>query len=321
MLKNIKVLIVDDNPDDIKTIAGTLAPCGASVITATDGTDAIAKAKQTSPEVILLDIKIPKINGYDVCKILKSTYETASIPIILITAFNEKEAMEKGFAMGADDFLGKPINEDVLKVRIRALANLKHLADGLRRVEDVLFTIVHIVDAKDSYTRGHSERVTKLSLLLAKELQMGGGELKLLERAAKLHDIGKIAVAETILNKPGVLTPEEFAEIRKHSATGEEICSHLKLPQKILKIIRHHHERFDGKGYPDGIKGNEISVGARIIAVVDCYDAMSTDRPYRAKLPKERIISIFNAGVGTQWDATIAKTFVKMLEENKIPES
>ncbi len=318
MPKEYKVMIVDDDFELCRFMSQFLSRQGFLTFTASDGEEGLKKTEEICPDLILLDAMMPQMSGYEVCKRLKDNEKTRLIPVIMITGAGEKEMKIKGIEAGVDDFITKPADHEELIARVRSLIRVKTLNDQLENVENVLYTLVNIIDAKDSYTRGHSERVTKFALVLAKEMSFSRENLNLLEKASKLHDIGKIGVPEAILNKPAALTEEEFNEIKKHPAIGEKICSPMKTLGPILKILRYHHERFDGKGYPDGMKGNDIPLEARIIAVVDSFDAMATDRPYRKKLEKERIIAIFKSGLGSQWDEKIANIFIKMLEDGKV---
>lgn len=313
-----KILIVDDNVELVKLMEFNLSLLGFHVLSAFDGEEALKKIDEAKPDLILLDITMPKMDGYEVCRRIKENKETRLIPVVLITALGKKEEKIKGLEAGANDFLTKPVDESELIARINALIKLKTITEELESVENILFTLVNVIDAKDSYTRGHSERVTRLAVLLAERLGLSKEQINTLEKAAQLHDIGKIGIPEAVLNKPGALTNEEFEEVKTHSPLGEKICSPLKTLQPLLDIIRHHHERYDGKGYPDGLKGEEISIEARIIAVVDSYDAMASDRPYRERLSKEAIINNIKKGSGSQWDKNVAEAFLRILEENII---
>jgi len=313
IIKGARILIVDDDLAIVKVMQNYLIRSGFYTFAAFDGEEALKKVEEVSPDLIVLDVMMPKLDGYEVCKILKENDKTRFIPIIMVTAFGEKRNKIKGIEIGADDFLTKPLDVDELLAKVRSLLRLKYLIEQLDNAENILFSLVNIIDAKDSYTGGHSERVTRFALMLAEKIGLPNEQLGLLEKAAKIHDIGKIGVPEAILNKLGPLTEEEFAQIKKHPEIGEKICSPLNSLQPLLKIIRHHHERYDGNGYPDGIRGTNIPVEARIIAIVDSYDAMATDRPYRNKLLNNKIINIFRAGAGTQWDKDLVEKFIEII--------
>ncbi|MFH1768554.1 MAG: HD domain-containing phosphohydrolase [Candidatus Omnitrophota bacterium] len=318
MERENKVLIVDDDVELARMMSTSLTRHGFVTFLAFDGVEALSKIKSINPDLILLDAVMPQCGGLEVTKQLKENQETRLIPIIMITGMDDKEMKISGIEAGVDDFLTKPVDQEELLARARSLIRVKMLNDQLESMENVLYTLVNIIDAKDSYTRGHSERVTKYAMKLAETIGLSKENIDVLEKAAKLHDIGKIGVPEEILNKPSALTKEEFEEIKKHPIIGETICTPLKTFGPILRIIRHHHERYDGKGYPDGISGNGIPLEARIIAVADSYDAMASNRPYRNALEKNRILAIFNAGFNEQWDESLVRNFIKLIEGNRL---
>jgi len=318
LFEDAKILVVEDELDVATIMQQYLTRLGFLAFSAADGEEALKKVTEIKPDIILLDVMLPKLNGYEVCKRLKESEKTRLIPIIMVTALGEKEQKIKGIESGADEFLTKPIDREEFLARARSLLKVKFLNEQLETAETILYALVGVLDAKDAYTSGHTERVTEFATKLANELELPQDEVDLINKAARLHDIGKIGVSDVILNKPGALTEEEFEHIKTHPVVGERICEPLKSLQPVLKIIRHHHERWDGRGYPDGIKGDIIPYGARVIAVADSYDAMAADRPYRKRLPDERIINIFKAGAGTQWDEKITHAFMRMLEEKRI---
>ncbi|MFH1239329.1 MAG: HD domain-containing phosphohydrolase, partial [bacterium] len=267
--KAARVMIVEDDPRSVKLMEAYLLPEGYKVVSASDGFDALNKIEKETVDIILLDVMMPNINGYDVCKQLKADRNLRFIPIIMMTALTGKEDKIKGIEAGTDDFVTKPVDREELLARVKSLLRVRSLNEQLEDAENVLYVLNTILDAKDHYTQGHSQRVTNLALKLAKELRLSTPDQNMLKKAGLVHDIGKIGVAETILNKPGTLTAEEFEEIKKHSVLSEKICSPLKSMKNILGVIRHHHERFDGQGYPDGLRGENIPLGARILAIAD----------------------------------------------------
>ncbi len=200
--------------------------------------------------------------------------------------------------------------------RVRALLKMKHLNDNLEAAEDVIFTLARTIEARDRYTEGHCERVSDFGISLAKVIGLSENDQKALKNGGILHDIGKIAIDEAILNKPGKLTPEEFEKMKLHPAKGAEICSNLKTLTDAIPIIRSHHERCDGSGYPDGLKKDEIPVIARIMAIVDIYDALITDRPYRKGLPFDTAENILRTeSQKGWWDTELVDVFFKMLKD------
>ncbi|MFH1874534.1 MAG: HD domain-containing phosphohydrolase [Pseudomonadota bacterium] len=317
MDKRPKILIVDDNRVNVELLRTQLKPYPYDLETAFDGEDALDKVNKTNPDLILLDLMMPKVSGFEVCKAIKRNKNTQFIPIIVITALQELDDKLKAIELGADDFLIKPINRLELTTRIKSLLHVKSLHDDLDTSESILFSLAQALEAKDFYTRGHSERVGELALKIAKRLGLSERQLEAIRKGSLLHDIGKIGVKETILLKPGKLTDEEMAHIKSHPKRGFDICSPLRSIEECLPIIRSHHERLDGQGYPDGLRGEDIPLLARITAVADSFDAMTTDRPYRKGMTKEQALKICeNEKSSGQWDPQIVDILLEVLKED-----
>ena len=275
------ILVVDDEQKNILVLESMLVPLGHRVTSAINGSEALAKVKEETPDLILLDVMMPDLNGFTVCKLLKANEHTRLIPVILVTALSEVSDRVKGFEADADDFLTKPVNRHELVARVRSCLRIKSLNDQLENSEDVLYAFARAVEAKDPYTIGHSERVARFATDLALVAGLSQEQISELKRGGLLHDIGKIGVPDALLGKPGKLTKEEFQVIQQHPVIGENICQSLKSFSSILSLIRSHHERIDGSGYPDGLKGDEISSPVQILSVADSFEAMTSDRPYR----------------------------------------
>jgi putative two-component system response regulator len=287
------ILIVDDDTRNLKLLEAMLFSIKCELIKATNGIDTLSIVDKTNVDLILLDVMMPEMDGYEVCRQLKSSEATRLIPVVLVTALDDTEARIKGIEVGADDFITKPPNKMELLARTKSLINLKKLNDNLASIEYVLFSLAKTVEAKDEYTQGHVERVSKLAIALGKKMGLSEEEMEALRYGGILHDIGKIGIPGNILNKPGPLSPEEWEVMKNHPVAGYNICLPLKKNLGYaLEVIRHHHEKLDGSGYPDGIKDEEISTAARIMAVVDIYDALVTDRPYRNGMPLEKAVEI-----------------------------
>ncbi len=311
MTREPRILIVDDNPANVELLKSQLKPYPYLLDTAFDGEEALEKIAVNLPDLILLDIMMPRISGFEICRRMKSDKRTQFIPIIVITALQEQSDKIKAIELGADDFLVKPINRLELTTRIKSLLRMKLLHDDLDTSENILFSLAEALEAKDFYTRGHSDRVSSLAVEIGRRLGASESDIEAMRRGGLLHDIGKIAVKESILLKPGKLTDEEMAHIRMHPARGYDICAPLKSLEPCLPIIRSHHERQDGQGYPDGLKGEEIPMVARITAVADAFDAMTTDRPYRKGMNEETALAIFKNELGSgQWDPDCAKVLL-----------
>lgn len=314
MTRKPKILIVDDNVTNVELLRSQLRPHPYEIDSALDGEEALEKIRHNPPDVILLDLMMPKISGFEICQRIKNDKHTQFIPIIVITALQEQSDKLKAIELGADDFLVKPINRLELTTRIKSLLRMKLLHDDLDTSESILFSLAEALEAKDFYTHGHSERVSILAVLIAKKMGFMEHEIEAIRRGALIHDIGKIGVKESILLKPGKLTDEEMAHIRTHPARGYDICAPLKSLEPCLPIIRSHHERIDGGGYPDGLKGEDIPIVARITAVADAFDAMTTDRPYRKGMPQDTALAIFTNEMGSgQWDRSCVTVVLEIL--------
>lgn len=309
-----KVLVVDDNQTNVELICMHLKPYNYQILKAYDGQQALDIVEKENLDLVLLDLMMPKLSGYEVCHRLKTDPRTAFIPIIIVTALREMDDKIKAIEIGADDFLIKPFNKLELTTRIKSLLKVKQLYDELDHSEAVVFTLAETLEAKDVYTRGHSERVAKYSVILGKAMGLTSTELADLRRGSLLHDIGKIGVKDAVLNKVEKLTQEEVAHIRTHPARGYEICKSLKSFKNILPIIRSHHERIDGKGHPDGLVGDQITLGARICSITDAFDAMTSNRPYRKGITPIQAANIFERELGSgQWDPAVLQAFINLI--------
>lgn len=316
--KQVKVLAVDDSQENLELIQALLSVAGYEVVTASNGEEALVVVEEESPDLILIDATMPKMNGFEVCTLLKSREETRLLPVLLVTPVQETEYKIRGFEAGVDDFVHRPINSVELLARVRSLVRTKRLNDQLVNVENIILALATAIEAKDPYTEGHVDRVASYALILGRETGLAPWELQLLRKAAILHDVGKIGVNESVLLKPGSLSADEFNHMKSHTVIGERICRPLQQDRLILEVIRHHHERYDGKGYPDGLAGEGIPIAARIMAVVDAYDALTSDRPYRKRLSQEQAVQILKQEAGKQFDPKIAMAFVSMLETGRL---
>jgi len=316
--KQVKVLAVDDSKENLELIQALLSVAGYEVVTASNGEEALVVVEEESPDLILIDATVPNMNGFEVCTLLKSKEETRLLPVLLVTPVQETEYKIRGFEAGVDDFVHRPINSVELLARVRSLVRTKRLNDQLVNVENIILALATAIEAKDPYTEGHVDRVASYALSLGGEAGLAPWELQLLRKAAILHDVGKIGVNESVLLKPGSLSADEFNHMKSHTVIGERICRPLQQDRLILEVIRHHHERYDGKGYPDGLAGEDIPIAARIMAVVDAYDALTSDRPYRKRLSQEQAVQILKQEAGKQFDPKIAIAFVSMLETGRL---
>ncbi len=295
-----RILVADDDPQMRELVAGLTRELGCEVVEVADGEAALAAVALSPPDLVLSDVSMPGLDGFEVCRRLKADPATRLIPVVLITGIGNEHKVE-GLEAGADEFLGKPFSPEELRARVRSLLRIKGFIDELEHAEAVLCAMGRSIEAKDPYTGGHCERLAEYAMSLADALGMGEDEVKALRRGGYLHDLGKVAVPDAILLKNGPLTPEERLVIQRHPVVGEEICRPLRTFGAVLPIIRHHHERWDGSGYPDGLRGETIPVTARVLQVVDIFDAMTTDRPYRRAMPKAAALEALEAEVRKGW--------------------
>ncbi len=318
-----KVLLVEDDPQAVGILEPILISKGFSVAVARDGVEGLEKVKLVSPDIMLLDITMPRMDGIEVCRRIKNDDSVRLIPIIMLTALADFKKKLEALEAGADEFVNKPYNTVELVTRIKSLLKVKYLNEQLDTAEAVLFSMARAIEAKDSYTQGHVERVSRLAVRFGEHLGLSEEELDSLRKGGVLHDIGKIGVPDRILNKAGPLTTEERTIIRLHPGQGAKICEKLKSIRGAIPVIRSHHERMDGTGYPDHLSGEEIPLLARVMTIVDIYDALTTTRSYRKRLPPEVALEIMwdetNKG---WWDKRVLNEFEGMLrsKQNPVPD-
>jgi putative two-component system response regulator len=309
------VLVVDDHPLNLELIEGCLADVDCRVITATDGIEALELVKKDPPDLVLLDVMMPRMDGYEVCQRLKESPEGKLLPVVMVTALGQIADRVRGLEVGADDFIVKPIERVELVARVRSLLRVKQLYDRLDDAQRTIFALARAVEAKDSALESHTERVGMNARRIGEALGLGDDTLDDLLWGGVIHDIGKIGTPDSILLKPGPLTVDEFEIMKQHVFIGEEIARPLRSAHDLLPIIRNHHERIDGTGYPDGLAGDDIPLGARIVAICDAFDAMISDRPYRKGLTHANALATLTAGAGTQWDANLVSIFHTLVSE------
>ena len=289
------VLVVDDEPRNLVLLEALLKTKDYNILKSPNGEDALHMLGKMEVDIVLLDIMMPGINGFEVCRRIKSNSATRMLPVVLVTALDDMESKIKGIEAGADDFITKPVNKIELLARTKSLINVKKLNSSLASIENVLFSLAITVEAKDVYTQGHIERVANVAVLLGRKIGLSVKEIEGLRFGGMLHDIGKIGIPEEVLNKPGPLNEQEWEKMKTHPDVGYKICSPLEKNLGLaLDVIRHHHEKLDGSGYPDGLKGDEIPMVGRIMAVADIYDALITDRPYRKGMSRDSAFEILN---------------------------
>ncbi len=319
------VLIVDDEQIVRDTLDAMLSE-EYQVYFAGNGMDGLALATQTQPDVILLDVMMPKMDGYEVCRQIRATEFLAEIPIIMITALDDRDSRLQGLRAGADDFLTKPFDGMELMARIQTITRLnrfRHLVDQRNQLESMhqeLLISYHktiegwagALDLRDHETEGHTQRVTQKSVKLAHAIGISDDQLDHVRMGALLHDVGKLGIPDSILLKPGQLTEEEWKVMKLHPVYAHEWLSPIDFLKTAIDIPHCHHEKWDGSGYPRGLKGEEIPIFARLFAIVDVWDALCSDRPYRAAMPESEVLEYIRNGSGKHFDPALVEVFISL---------
>ncbi|MGC1373751.1 MAG: HD domain-containing phosphohydrolase [Candidatus Sulfotelmatobacter sp.] len=313
------VLVADDQASGRELLEEFLSAQGFKVITVGDGAAALEALTSHPIDLVLLDIMMPRLTGFQVCEEIKSNPDTHLIPVILLTALSDRQNRLEGIKAGADDFLTRPVDSTELLARVRSLLKLKSRTDELERAESVLFSLARSIESKDPYTHGHCERLADYAVSLGRQAGLSEEEIIALRRAGVVHDIGKVAVPDAILLKPGRLTEDEWAVVRQHPVVGERICEPLRSFRLVLPIIRHHHEKCDGTGYPDGLRRDAIPMPARILQIVDVFDALTTERPYKKALPVPDALRTVREEVSKGWwDPDIFHLFEQLVGKGDV---
>lgn len=310
-----KILVVDDEEIVVELHKKLLQKKGYDVVVARNGLEALEKVEREEPDLILTDVFMPEMDGLQLCEKLKTNEKTNLIPVVMLTAADDFDHRIRGIETGADDYLAKPVRTRELYARVRSLLRIKNLTDSLESAETVIFSLANAIEAKDYYTRGHIDRVSALAVGLGQYMGVTKEDLNSLKKGGALHDIGKIGVRDTILVKPARLTPEEFEEIKRHPQIGEKICRPLHSLEPVLPIIKHHHEKHDGSGYPSGLAGAEIPLLARIMSIVDVYDAFTSRRSYRDAMTYEQTMRILEKETESEkFDPDLFEQFRELVE-------
>lgn len=332
--KRRSILVVDDNHMNL-VVSKKILSESYDVATAVSGEDAMEYLRTATPDMILLDLHMPGMDGFEFMERAKQDERLCDIPIICLTADDDHESEARCFELGAMDFITKPFIAEIMRKRVSRIMELNDLRRSLEHEVDkktleikknsrklqrlttqVMLTLASTIDAKDKYTNGHSLRVAEYSRMIVERLNMSEQEQENIYYIGLLHDIGKIGVPDEIINKTSRLTDEEYAIIKTHPTIGGEILEKMSELPDIAIGAKYHHERYDGKGYPEGLKGEDIPLVARIIGVADAYDAMTSNRSYRDVLPQAVVRGEIEKGIGTQFDPIFAEMMLKLIDED-----
>ena len=313
-----RILVIEDDERVRDVLASLLEREGYVPCLVDNAEDGLRIIEQHPPDLILLDLHLPGMDGLSFCRRIKQDERTALIPVTVLTGLQEHEARTQSVQAGADDFLTKPFDFELLRARLRGQLRIKHLTDQLESTELVIFSMARWVEIKDPYTEGHLRRIAGFSEQTALALGLSAEQARIVRYAGVLHDIGKIGVREAVLRKPGPLDAEEQTELRRHAQYGAAIVSPMRFAADVAPIVLAHHEHWDGGGYPHALRGEQIPLGARIISVVDAYDAMTSDRPYRRSLGDPEAVRRLRAGSGTQWDPHVIEVFLELMRQDKL---
>jgi len=295
------ILVVDDLDANLRLLEEMLTAEGYQVFFARDGAEAETLVATSQPDLVLSDVRMPVLDGFELCRALKASADTWLLPVVLMTGASEPNDRIRAIEAGANDFITKPIDQPELKARVRSLMQIKRFTDDLDSAEAVLRSLALMIEVRDEYTEGHCQRLSHYATELGALLDLPDDDLVALGRGGYFHDIGKIALPDSILLKPGPLTPEEFEKVKEHPVVGDRLCGDLRALNRVRSIVRYHHERLDGSGYPDGLVGDQIPLLAQVIGIVDVYDAMTTNRPYRAARTSDEALAELKKEVERGW--------------------
>jgi putative two-component system response regulator len=311
-----RVLVIDDEPAHASLLERLLTKEGYAVDTAGDIDAAITAIARHNPDVILLDVVLPNGDGFTLCRRLKIDAATRLTPVIMVTALTDRESRIKGRQAGADDFLTKPVDGEELLARVQSLARVKRYTDDLDSAASIIMALAVMIEARDGYLEGRCHRIANNATAIGRAIGLGSVDLQTRHRGGFLHDVGMLAIPLSVLQKAGPLEREELALVRSHTVKGDELCRNLRSLQAVRPIIRHHHERLDGSGYPDRLRGEEVPLLAQIIGVVDVYDALTTPRPYQQTLTAKQAIRVLRDQVDRGWrQQHLVETLASVIED------
>lgn len=309
-----RVLVVDDMETNRQLIKGMLQPTRYVVVEAADGKGALDMLAGQQFDVVLLDVMLPDMDGFEVCRAIRHDPDLHLLPVIMLTVLDSSESLVRGMEAGATDYISKSFNSAELTAKVAAAAEKKRTTDHLDDTESVLFALARMVEAKDKTTGNHCDRLSYMAMVFGQELGLDYDDLDALRRGGILHDIGKLGIPDNILFKQGALDAEEWKLMKQHSEIGASLCAPLRTMRKTRDIIRFHHERWNGSGYPFGLKAEEIPFLARVFQIVDVYDALASERPYKPAWPPQKIVAAMEEETGKGlWDPELMARFMDIV--------
>jgi putative two-component system response regulator len=295
------VLIVDDVAGNARLVESILAPDGYAVRTVGDGAEALRVVRAEPPDLLLMDVMMPDVDGFEACLRIKQDPATRLIPVVLVTSLDDTASRIRGIEAGADDFVTKPFNAPELRARVRSLLRIKRYTDDLDNAESVIVSLALTIEARDGTTAGHCQRLSEFASALGRTLGLSADDVSALARGGFLHDVGKVGIPDAVLLKPGPLAPDEYELMKQHTVIGDRLCGEMRSLRNVRPIVRHHHERLDGSGYPDGLRSDAVPLLAQIMGIVDVFDALTSARPYRPALSPERAAEELRCEVARGW--------------------
>ena len=309
------VLVADGDPGSAQELRDHLESAGHRVIVAHDGAATLRLLSAHTVDLVLCDVTLSDMDGVEVCRAIKQARATRDIPVVLLIAADDDLLRARALDAGADDVAIKPLDRELVRVLVRAQLNITRLRSQLDELEGIVVTLARAVEDRDHSSAGLSEKVAHWAMQLGTAIGLPDDQLTYLYKAALLHDVGTLSVPVGVLSKEGRLDPAEFSQVKRHPEVGEEILAPLPRAKQLLPAVRHHHERIDGAGYPDGLGGEDIPLFARIIAIADAFVAMTSDRPYRRRRSREEAIRTLEQGAGKQWDAALVERFLRLVKD------
>lgn len=317
MAVSASILVADDDEASARSLHRLLTKEGHRVSIVENGDAALEACASTPPDLVLIDLVAPRGHGFDVCRTLKEQPLTRLIPVVIVTAQSDRRERLRGIDAGCDDFLTKPFDPMELHARIQSLVRLKRYTDELESAEAIILGLGATIEARDPYTRGHCQRLAHYATTLGRSLGLSDSDLGALERGGFLHDIGKIAVPDRVLLKGGALDAQESRVMREHPIVGDALCAGLRSFSKVRPIVRHHHERLDGSGYPDGLRNGQVPLLAQIVGIVDVFDALTSERPYHAARSRQEGLEVLAEEARKGWrDRALIDAFVAVTESS-----